>query len=154
KQEMEERRLTRHPFPGTEASDKFDAPGVGFRTYQRLMQPPRMPSPLLTFDGISLATSGCGCLPPDTDGDVGPNHYIEGVNSSFAIYDKSGTLLSGPTTYNSLFLLLGPSTPCGSNQNDGDPFVLYDHIADRWLVSDFAFPSFPGSSFYQCVAIS
>src|SRR5207244_11034614 len=94
----------------------------------------------------------CVCAPPDTDGDVGPNHYVEAINVAFAVYNKTGTMLAGPTTYNSLFAPL-TGTPC-SGQNDGDPFVLYDHIADRWLVSDFAFPSFPGSSFYQCVAIS
>ncbi len=44
-------------------------------------------------------------------------------------------------------------TPCASF-NDGDPYVLYDKTADRWLISDFAFPSFPGNSFYQCIAVS
>ena len=33
----------------------------------------------------------CGCLPPDTDGDVGPNHYMQWVNTHFAIYTKTGT---------------------------------------------------------------
>ena len=27
-------------------------------------------------------------------------------------------------------------------------------FADRWLISDFAFPSFPGSSFWQCIGVS
>jgi hypothetical protein len=30
---------------------------------------------------------------------------------------------------------------------------LYDHVADRWLISDFAFASLSGP-FYQCVAVS
>ncbi|HEY8671541.1 MAG TPA: hypothetical protein VIL63_11915, partial [Terriglobales bacterium] len=113
---------------------------------------PTMPSPLLTFEGVAEAQSGCGCEPPDTDGDVGPNHYVEAVNSSFEVFDKSGNTLAGPTTYNSLFAPL-TGTPC-SGQNDGDPYVFYDHLADRWVVSDFAFPSFPGNSFYQCIAVS
>ena len=90
--------------------------------------------------------------PPDSDGDVGPNHYVEAVNESIKIFDKNGNTLSGPTSYNSFFSGL-TGTPC-ANANDGDPFVLYDPIADRWLISDFAFPSFPGSSFWQCIGVS
>src|SRR5438477_6651456 len=112
-----------------------------------------MPNTHSTYAGISRANSGCSCLPPDTNGDVGPNHYIQAVNVSFTILDKNGNTLVGPTTYNSLFSLMG-ATPCGLNQNQGDPVVFYDHIADRWVISDFAFPSFPGVSFYQCVAVS
>src|SRR5205823_7289680 len=92
------------------------------------------------------------CAPPDTDGDVGPNHYVEAVNVAFKISDKNGNTLAGPITYNSLFAPL-TGTPC-SGQNDGDPYALYDPIADRWVISDFAFPSFPGSSFWQCIAVS
>ena len=65
---------------------------------------------------------------------------------------KTGTMLAGPITYNSFFAPL-VGTPC-QNQNDGDPFVLYDHVADRWVITDFAFASFPGTNFYQCVAVS
>ena len=92
------------------------------------------------------------CAPPDTHGDVGPNHYIQDVNVLFKVFDKNGNTLSGPTTYNSLFSPL-VGTPC-AGQNRGDPFVLYDHLADRWVVSDFAFAGFPGTNFYQCIAVS
>src|SRR5437773_4472801 len=108
-----------------------------------------MPGPLLTFEGHN---NTCGCFPPDSDGDVGPNHYVEAINESIKIFDKTGNTLSGPTSYNSFFSGL-TGTPCATS-NDGDPFVLYDPIADRWLISDFAFPSFPGSSFWQCIGIS
>jgi hypothetical protein len=108
-----------------------------------------MPPPLLTFEGHN---NTCGCAPPDSEGDVGPNHYVEAVNESIKIFDKSGNTLSGPTSYNSFFSAL-TGTPC-ANANDGDPFVIYDPIADRWLISDFAFPSFPGNSFWQCIGIS
>ena len=123
---------------------------------QITVAPADMPAPLLTFDGMNSAQSGCMCLPPDTDGDVGPNHYVQSVNSSIKIFDKNGTPLNGPngTTYNSLFLTLA-GTPC-SGFNNGDGFVFYDHVADRWVVSDFAFPgTLPGAGpFYQCVAVS
>jgi hypothetical protein len=117
---------------------------------------PTMPPPLLTFDGINEAQGSCNCAPPDTDGDVGPNHYVQAVNSSFKVFDKNGNTLAGPTTYNTLFHDLGVSTPCGNNQNKGDPFAFYDHVADRWIISDFAFAGgLPGSGpFFQCIAVS
>ena len=108
-----------------------------------------MPGPLLTFEG---KRDTCGCQPSDSEGDVGPNHYIEAINESIKIYDKNGNTLSGPTSYNSFFSGL-TGTPC-TNANDGDPYVIYDQVADRWLISDFAFPSFPGSSFWQCIGVS
>ena len=72
--------------------------------------------------------------------------------NTIKIFDKNGNTLSGPTSYNSFFSGL-TGTPC-ANANDGDPYVLYDPVADRWLISDFAFPSFPGSSFWQCIGVS
>ena len=153
--EKDEQPLTRYPHPKTGAP--AGAGPSAYAQFQSLLKKvfrpaPAMPPPLLTFDGINSSQSGCGCLPPDTDGDVGPNHYVEAVNSSFRVYDKSGTPLSPPTTYNSFFSSL-TGTPC-QNANDGDPFAFYDHQADRWVISDFAFPAFPGTSFWQCIGVS
>ena len=152
KAEFEERVLTRHPLPGTGLPEGPEHKCADFAaTLLRNVLQPDIPPPLLTFEGVPETQSGCGCEPPDTVGDVGPNHYVEAVNSSFKVFDKSGNGLSGPTTYNSLFAPL-TGTPC-SGANDGDPFVFYDHIADRWVVSDFAFASLSGP-FYQCIAVS
>jgi hypothetical protein len=154
----EERRLTRYPFPlsdqpgksGTSASRQLQS------TLEKILIPtPNMPPPLLTFDGTDRPGSGCNCRPPDTNGDVGPNHYLQTVNSGFRVWDKAGNPLMPFVTYNSFFAPLGTSTPCGNNQNDGDPFAFYDQIADRWVVSDFAFPGFPGPGpFYECIGVS
>ena len=88
-------------------------------------------------------------LPPDTNGDVGPHHYVQMVNISISVYDKTGTKLLGPVASNVLWQTLGGL--CASN-NDGDPVVLYDQNADRWLISQFAL-GFP-NDFHECVAIS
>ena len=156
--ETEARRLTRHRFPGTGALPS--APETSLPRVQSLIkglfrQVPSMPAPLLTFEG-GAAAQFCACAPPDTDGDVGPNHYVEAINVAFAVYNKNGNLLAGPITYNTLFGPLPDTNPCGNNQNHGDPFVLYDQVADRWLISDFAFPGgVPGSGpFWQCIAVS
>src|SRR5690242_9468306 len=61
-----------------------------------------MPAPIQNFPGIRR-TDTCvggqcgGGTPPDTNGAVGPNHYIQAVNTAFAIYSKTGTLLASFT---------------------------------------------------------
>jgi len=152
KPEFEERVLTRYPHGTGQTGATGSGPAYVQQLLKNLWQPaPTMPGPLLTFEG-GAAAQFCACAPPDSDGDVGPSHYVEAINTSFKVFDKNGNTLSGPTTYNSLFAPL-TGTPC-ANANDGDPFVFYDHLADRWVISDFAFPSFPGTSFYQCIAVS
>jgi hypothetical protein len=155
--ENEGQRLTRYPFPlsGRPARSGTSAFPQVQSLLQKILTPTsHMPPPLLTFDGTDRVGSGCNCRPPDTNGDVGPNHYVQTVNTGFRVFDKSGNPLTPFTTYNSFFAPLGTSTPCGNNQNDGDPIAFYDQIADRWVVSDFAFPSFPGNSFWQCIGVS
>jgi len=96
----------------------------------------------VSFDGIPAT----GWVPPDTVGDIDPNHYIQAVNISFAIYDRAGNTLVGPSPINALFTGFGG--PCETT-NNGDPIVRYDELADRWLVSQFAI-----GAHIQCVAIS
>src|SRR5438093_1441506 len=156
KPEFEEQVLTPHPRGTAQppASAGYGTSGLKYvqGLLKNLWRPaPTMPPPLLTFEG-GAAAQFCACAPPDTDGDVGPNHYVEAINVAFAVFDKNGNMLAGPTTYNSLFAPL-TGTPC-SGPNNGNPFVFYDHIADRWVISDFAFPSFPGSSFWECIGVS
>jgi len=150
--QREERRLTRYPPSQIQSHGKTDP----MRAVRQSTQAAAMPTPIATFAGMNSTQSGCGCLPPDPDGDVGPNHYVQSVNSSIKIFDKTGTALNGAngTTYNSFFSAVGATTPCGNNQNDGDGIVFYDQLADRWVVSDFAFPAFPGVLFYQCIGVS
>ena len=99
-----------------------------------------MPGPLLTFDGISAAQSGCGCFPPDSNGDVGPNHYVNAVNSSFRVFDKSGNPLSPTTTFNSFFSSLDWHTLLRTAGTTATHLYSMIKAADRWVISDFAFP--------------
>lgn len=105
----------------------------------------RTPAPVLNFQGQS---NTCACSPPDTTGDAGPNHYVQLVNATgLAIYNKAGIILAGyPKQLNALW----STTPgnCDSG-NRGDPNVLYDELADRWLLSQF-FESGNG----VCIAVS
>jgi hypothetical protein len=86
----------------------------------------------LQFDGSGYT----GVNPPDTSGDVGLNYYIQSINgnsgSIFTVYDKNtGSLVSGPTSMESL-----GSGNCSTGA--GDPIVLFDEMADRWLLSEFS----------------
>jgi len=106
--------------------------------------------PLLTFEGLSNEANftfyGRRFIP---HGAVGPNHYVEMVNVAFAIYDKEGTLLKGPLPVGSLWA--GFSVP-GCAGRAGDPIVIYDRRADRWIMSQFTARSRTAN--YNCVAIS
>jgi uncharacterized repeat protein (TIGR01451 family) len=101
------------------------------------------------FEGIPFT----GFVPPDTQGDVGPNHYIQVVNVQFQIFNKVGQSLAGPFNINSLWV--NSTQQNCRNNNNGDPIVLYDHLADRWLLSQFAVPNgFANPPTFQCIAIS
>ena len=109
-------------------------------------------APLLSFEGLSnndnFALYGGRVNPPDPVGDVGPNHYVEMVNLAFAVYDKQGNLLTGPTRLGDLwagFAVADCTDP------SGDPIVVYDQLKDRWLLSQF---TTRGPEFFNCVAIS
>jgi hypothetical protein len=105
-------------------------------------------APAVSFEGVNNVD---GVLPPDVNGDVGPNHYVQWVNLSYAVYNKTGTKLVGPLKGSQLFS--GFTGPC-STRNDGDPIALYDEISDRWMLSQFALPNYPSGPFYQCIAVS
>jgi hypothetical protein len=103
------------------------------------------PAPYLSFEGINNRNS---VIPPDTNGDVGKNHYVQWVNLSVQIFDKTtGATVLGPVNGNSLWTGFGGI--CETN-NNGDPVVLYDHLADRWIFSQFGL----GADGHQCVAVS
>jgi Carboxypeptidase regulatory-like domain len=117
------------------------------------------PTPMANFEGQSSVDSGgsaagCLCTPPDPNGAVGPTQYVQMVNSVFSVYQKtSGTRLSGPTQINSLFQNLPADSRCRID-NNGDPVVVYDQLADRWLVSQFAVGGGSGPTSSECIAIS
>src|SRR6476660_9611860 len=121
---------------------------------QVLYPTPTIPAPLLTFEGLSNVDNfnilGGRVNPPDPNGEVGPQNFVEMINLVFAVYDKAGNLLLGPFDTGSLFAGF-PVANCSLNA--GDPVVLYDQFKDRWLLSQFT-PSSSGPEFWNCVAIS
>ena len=112
---------------------------------QRQIMTEAVPPPSTSFDGPPNLFGGA---PPDPVGDVGPNHYVAMSNLYFAVYDKSGALLYGPAANNTLWSGFGGD--CQSD-NDGDPIVIYDQMADRWILTQF---TASGPTYYNCMAIS
>jgi len=109
------------------------------------------PTAGINFDGVGNGVYGytVNSAPPDTNGAVGPNHYVQWVNTSFAVFNKSGGLVWGPFNGNTLWSGFGGG--CQAN-NDGDPIVQYDKIADRWIFMQFSVTApYP---YTVCMAVS
>src|SRR5438128_1336551 len=114
------------------------------KAVQRVPGKIAIPGPIISFDGNSNL---CGCSPPDPNGAVGPNHVVTMANLHFQIFNKSGTSLFGPAANNTLWSGFGGGC---QTSNSGDPVVLYDQLADRWLLSQFT----ASAPYLQCVALS
>jgi hypothetical protein len=136
------------PEPLEEGAEGPPRPPVPDPVAQRYFRPGNavsaMPSAIVNFDGVGNLD---GVYPPDTNGDVGPNHYVQFINLHFQIFNKSGVSLYGPAAGNTLWTGFGG--PC-ETRNDGDPIALYDPIADRWIMSQFV----ATTPFGQCIAVS
>jgi hypothetical protein len=143
------------PTPGADSGHSADG------ALQSGLLPATIPSTTTNFEGLSNEDNfnifGFRVNPPDPDGEVGPNNYVEMVNLTFAVYDKSGNLLLGPVDTGTVwdnFAVPDCTDP------SGDPVVMYDQFTDRWILSQFttsgmnADGSFNGKPFYNCVAIS
>jgi len=102
------------------------------------------------FDGIGYGDNFfCNCMPPDNDGAPGLTQYVQYVNLTYQVFDKSGNNLLGPLSGNSFWSGFGGSC---QTDNSGDPIVRFDAAAQRWVVSQFAING--SGSDYECVAVS
>lgn len=110
--------------------------------------PRAVSDPIVSFEGLSNDDNDARVVPPDPVGDIGPNHYVEMVNVAFAVYDRAGTMLLGPLRLGVLWAGF-PVGDCRSRS--GDPIVVYDQLADRWILTQF---TTAGPTYYNCVAVS
>ena len=135
-------RLPKTPPPGL-ASPAPSAPALVAST---------MPSPTISFDAMDFATNGAG-HPPDTNGDVGADYFMEGVNTTIGIYTKTTGALASSFTFNSFWLGAATGTAC-DNSNQGDPIVLYDAIRQHWIFMDFAWTNIQDGPYFYCFGVS
>ena len=108
-----------------------------------------MPGTMLNFDGVPFPGVACNCAPPDTNGEVGATQYVQIVNEGYQVFDKvTGASQLGPSGIATIWQGFGGVC---QNNGSGDPVVLYDQIADRWVITQFAGVSVPTD---ECVAVS
>jgi hypothetical protein len=121
--------------------------------------PTAVPTTTVNVDGVGNGFTGpqgtfsVNAAPPDTNGAVGPNHYVQTVNTDYAVFNKSGGVVFGPVTINTLWSGFGGLC---QTDNDGDPTVRYDRLADRWVIQQFAVTGANGvaTPFLECFAVS
>ncbi|HJW21566.1 MAG TPA: carboxypeptidase regulatory-like domain-containing protein [Candidatus Limnocylindrales bacterium] len=134
---------------GDQGASRSGHVNVADPVVQATLASPAMPGTAKNFDGIPYPGVACNCAPPDTNGEVGATQYVQIVNEGFQVWDKAtGSSVYGPAGITTLWSGFGGV--CQS-AGDGDPVVLYDQLAGRWLVSQFAGSSVPTD---ECVAIS
>jgi hypothetical protein len=115
---------------------------------QRIMAPFAMPTPILNFNGIPFPGVVCNCAPPDTNGEVGATQYVQIVNEGYQVFNKTtGASVLGPAAITTIWSGFGGVCETAGH---GDPVVLYDQIANRWLISQFA--GSPPTD--ECIAVS
>jgi hypothetical protein len=134
------------PLPGHAASLQKAFTAGQTANVQLQPGPETMPPPLNGWEGIGYT----GVLPPDTNGQIGPNHYVQIVNDYYGawvrVWDRGGAQLYDFGMQN----LWPGGSPC-RDQAYGDPVVLYDQLADRWLLTQFTDSTAP---YYECIAVS
>jgi hypothetical protein len=111
-----------------------------------------MPTPTISFNGMDFNLNGAG-HPPDPVGDVGPNHFIQAVNTSIGIFNKTTGAPISTFTFNSLWSGAATGTPCDTSHR-GDPTVIYSKQNDRFIVADFSWTSLQNGPYYECIAVS
>ncbi len=110
---------------------------------------PHIPAPILNFNGIPFPGVGCNCAPPDTNGSVGTTQYVQIVNEGYQVFDKTtGNSVLGPNSIESLWSGFGGVC---QTSGFGDPVVVFDKIAQRWVITEFAGTSVPTD---ECIAVS
>ena len=105
---------TEHEMPGRVTTGARDT------VVQSKFGPGLMPAPSTNFDGIGNGVAGftVQAAPPDTNGAVGPNHYVQIVNTSLGGLQQGRRRCYGPVPINTLWSGFGGG--CQTN-NDGDP---------------------------------
>jgi hypothetical protein len=109
-------------------------------------------APSVSFEGLrgedNIPVLGGIPIPPDPVGDVGPTQYVQMVNTVWAVFSKTGTRLLGPLSLASIWAGF-ENRDC--EDNSGDPIVLHDQLANRWILTQF---TTNGPEFFNCVAVS
>jgi hypothetical protein len=154
---IDARRFRAHPPTRRERTDEVELVETGQRgtgpaaPVQTAAGTLAAPAPTISVKGLDFANWGAG-HPPDTNGVVGPSHFVQTVNTSVGIFAKSTGARVAAFTYDDFFANSG-TAECDAN-NGGDPTVAYDAPSGRWVIGDFAWINSRKGPFYECIAVS
>jgi hypothetical protein len=122
-------------------------------SFSRRPSAPAALSSATVFEGISNSTL---VAPPDPTGDISTTQYVESVNSDngalVSVFNRNGSVAEGPFRMEKLW---NKGDQCREN-GQGDPIVQYDQLADRWILTQFAFTVGDQlhGPYYECIAVS
>jgi hypothetical protein len=139
----------------------LSAAGVTASPVKEEAQPEGMPDPVVAFGGLrrDQADPGLGgdSQVPDSSGDAGITRYIQAVNKAVAMYTKAGTLIAD-ALFDEFWDNADTATVCDGNpaspHHHGQPNVLYDHMSQRWVITDLAYTDVDYGPYYICMAVS
>lgn len=137
----------------TPKTRKVMPPGVPFAdsALQTSAEPLVAATKIMSIESLSLAGTSVSCqgaAPPDDNLAVGTKQIVQWVNTCYSVFDKaSGALIAGPFPGNHFWSGFGGAC---QNDNSGDPIILYDKTANRWIAAQNTFTS----PYMTCVAVS
>jgi len=80
-------------------------------------------------------------VPPDSDGAIGPAHFVEFINGRFSVFDKVSATKVQTSSGINFWSNAGVTIPSGALVSD--PRIIYDPNSSRWFASQIDF--FPGN---------
>jgi len=83
-------------------------------------------------DGYVFPLGGSYCDKPDTNGAIGPDHFVEMVNSNYAVYTRTGVPVQRMTMRE---FWRRSGVPFGLDEAPLGPSVAFDSTEGRWYVS-------------------
>ena len=103
------------------------------------MTTPAIPAPTRQWAGVGESTVGIRAAGRRRIrmAQLGNTQYVQMVNEGLQVFDKlTGTSLLGPIPIRAIWFGLWRHLP--DPRGMGDPIVVYDRLADRWVISQFA----------------
>ena len=99
----------------------------------------------MSFPGANIFDSGF--IPPDTMGAIGPTHFVELINGTYAVFDRADGSWVEAKSLNRFWIDAGTSP-----EYTFDPRVLYDKASGRWFAVSADAPGGPTSSILVAVS--
>ena len=87
------------------------------------------------FNGVNSGNSAA--IPPDPNGAIGPRHFVEFINGTVAVYNKTNGL--SVQRKSNLKFWADAGLIISRDSDVADPRVIYDPISQRWFVSQVDF---------------